>query len=74
MTQIERVRHGGSWARGGKKRQFVVAVVLGAVLAIISWQVGILDGSSNIFGSLQELLQMRVSRVPQVFQVTPGVI
>ena len=54
MTQIERVRHGGSWARGGKKRQFVVALVVGAVLAIISWQVGILDGSSNIFGGLQE--------------------
>ncbi len=65
MTQIERgpepdqtsrvpPRLGDLWARGGKKRQFVFAVAVGAVLAIISWQAGILDGSSNIFGGLQE--------------------
>jgi cytochrome c biogenesis protein CcdA len=65
MTQIERglepdqisgvtPRLGDFWARGGKKRQFVLAVGLGAVLAVISWQAGILDGSSNIFGGLAE--------------------
>ena len=27
----------GDWVRGSKKRQFVLAVALGAVLAIISW-------------------------------------
>ena len=65
MTQIERGPApdqtsrvppwlGDLWARGGKKRQFVFAVALGVVLAIISWQAGILDGSSNIFGGLQE--------------------
>ena len=65
MTHIERgtgadqisgvtPRVGDFWVRGSKKRQFVFAVVLGAVLAIISWQAGVLDGSSNIFGGLAE--------------------
>ena len=56
MTQISEVRprFGDFWTRGSKWRQFVFAVALGAVLAIISWQAGILDGSSNIFGGLAD--------------------
>ena len=64
MTQIERrpepdqisgaTPRFGDWARGSEKRQFVFAVALGAVLAVISWQAGILDGTSNIFGGLAE--------------------
>ncbi len=64
MTQIEKGPEAdqisgvkprlGDWVRGSKKRQFVLAVALGAVLAIISWQAGILDGSSDIFGGLAE--------------------
>ncbi|MFQ5968516.1 MAG: cytochrome c biogenesis protein CcdA [Acidimicrobiia bacterium] len=54
LDQDSRVRPGALWARASKKGQFLFAVAVGAVLAIISWQAGILDGSSNIFGGLQE--------------------
>ena len=36
------------WSRMGKKGQFVAALAAGVVLALVSWQAGVLD--SNIFG------------------------
>lgn len=43
---------GSAWARVGKKGQFVFALAVGAALAIVSWQVGVLDGSTDIFGGV----------------------
>ena len=40
------------WARVGKAGQFVFALAVGVVLALISWQVGVLDGSTDIFGGV----------------------
>ena len=39
-------------AQLGKKGQFVFAFAVGALLAIISWQAGVLDGSTDIFGGV----------------------
>ena len=39
-------------ARLGKKGQFVFALAVGVVLALISWQAGVLD--TNIFGGVQD--------------------
>ena len=36
------------WARMGQRGQFVVALAIGAVLALVSWQAGVLD--TEIFG------------------------
>ena len=36
----------------GKKPQFVFALAVGAALALISWQLGVLDGSTDIFGGV----------------------
>ena len=38
--------------RIGQKGQFLVALTVGAALALISWQAGVLDGSTDIFGGL----------------------
>ena len=35
-----------------KKGQFVLALGVGAALALISWQLGVLDGSTDIFGGV----------------------
>ena len=40
------------WARGGKWSQFTFAAAIGAALALISWQAGVLDGSTDIFGGV----------------------
>ncbi len=40
------------WTRGGPRGQFLFALAVGAVLAIISWQVGVLDGSTDIFAGV----------------------
>ncbi len=40
------------WARGGKCSQFLLAVAIGTALALISWKVGVLDGSTDIFGGI----------------------
>ena len=40
------------WLRGGTWSQFLLAVALGAALALISWQAGLLDNSTNIFGGV----------------------
>ena len=46
-------KQGGSMlAHLGKKGQFVFALAAGAVLALISWQAGVLDGSTDIFGGV----------------------
>ncbi len=52
MTGTIRQQTGSILARGGKEGQFVFALAIGAVLAIISWQAGILDGSTNVFGGV----------------------
>ena len=36
----------------GKKPQFVFALGVGAALALLSWQLGVLDGSTEIFGGI----------------------
>jgi cytochrome c biogenesis protein CcdA len=36
----------------GKRGQFLFALAVGAALAVISWQVGVLDGSTDIFGGV----------------------
>ena len=36
----------------GKRGQFLLALAVGAVLALVSWQVGVLDGSTDIFGGV----------------------
>ena len=41
-------------ARLGKKGQFVFALTTGVVLALISWQAGVLDGSTEIFGGVSD--------------------
>ena len=38
--------------RGGKWGQFTLAVAIGTSLALISWQAGVLDGSTDIFGGV----------------------
>ena len=38
------------WARLGQKAQFLVALAAGAVLALVSWQAGVLD--TQVFGGL----------------------
>ncbi len=38
--------------RLGQKGQFLLALLVGAALALISWQVGVLDGSTNFFGGV----------------------
>jgi cytochrome c-type biogenesis protein len=40
------------WARGGKTGQFLAALAVGAALALISWQAGVLD--TNVFGGVSE--------------------
>ena len=40
------------WARGGKWSQFTLSVSIGTALALISWQAGVLDGSTDIFGGV----------------------
>ncbi len=37
------------WFRLGQNGQFVLALIVGAALALISWRVGVLDVSTNIF-------------------------
>ena len=39
-----------SHGAAGNKPQFVFALAVGAALALISWQLGVLDGSTDIFG------------------------
>ncbi len=41
-------------AQLGKKGQFVFALAVGAVLAFVSWQAGVLDGSTEIFGGVTD--------------------
>ncbi len=43
---------GFPWFRLGQKGQFVLALLVGAGLALISWQLGVLDGSTDIFGGV----------------------
>ena len=43
---------GSLWTHAGQKGQFLFALVVGAALALISWQVGLLDGSTDIFGGV----------------------
>lgn len=43
-------RSGAFWARAGKRGQFLFALAVGAILALISWQAGVLDLDNNIFG------------------------
>jgi len=43
---------GSVLAHLGKKGQFVFALAIGVVLALISWQAGVLDGSTDIFGGV----------------------
>ena len=46
-------RQGGSvLTHLGQKGQFVFSLAAGAALALISWQAGVLDGSTNIFGGV----------------------
>ncbi len=54
MTQVSTITkpRGSVWAHLGKKGQFVFALAVGVVLALISWQAGLLDNSTNIFGGL----------------------
>lgn len=40
------------WVRSGKAGQFLVALAAGAALALVSWQIGVLD--TNIFGGVSE--------------------
>ena len=40
------------WARSGKTGPFLLALIIGGVLAVISWQAGILDGSTDVFGGV----------------------
>ena len=47
-----RGRTGALFARGGKQGQFAFALAVGAALAIISWQAGVLDGSTDIFAGV----------------------
>ncbi|MFQ6030890.1 MAG: hypothetical protein ACE5Q6_25775 [Dehalococcoidia bacterium] len=42
------------WVRGGKWSQFLFFVAVGASLALISWQAGVLDGSTDIFGGVSD--------------------
>lgn len=44
-------RGANAWTHAGKKSQFVVAVAIGAGLALISWQAGILD-TTGLFGGV----------------------
>jgi len=43
---------GSVLAHLGKQGQFVFALAVGVVLALISWQAGVLDGSTDIFGGV----------------------
>ncbi len=54
MTQVSTItkQRGPVWAQLGKKGQFVFALAIGVVLALISWQAGVLDGSTDIFGGV----------------------
>jgi len=45
---------GSVLARLGKKGQFVFALAVGVALALISWQAGVLDGSTAIFGGVSD--------------------
>ena len=40
------------WARGGETGQFLFALAVGAGLALVSWQAGVLD--TNIFGGVSD--------------------
>ncbi|MCH8994006.1 MAG: hypothetical protein IH959_03465, partial [Chloroflexi bacterium] len=40
------------WARMGQSGQFLVALAAGVVLALVSWQAGVLD--TEIFGFVSE--------------------
>ncbi len=40
------------WVRSGKAGQFLAALAAGAALALVSWQVGVLD--TNIFGGVSD--------------------
>ena len=40
------------WGRMGKRGQFGLALAVGAVLALISWRAGLLEGSTDIFGGI----------------------
>ncbi len=42
------------WVRGGKWSQFLLALSVGTALALISWQAGLLDSSTNIFGGVSD--------------------
>ena len=54
MTQVSTItkQMGPVWAHLGKKGQFVLALAVGALLALISWQAGVLDGSTDVFGGV----------------------
>ncbi len=41
-------------AQLGKKGRFVFALAVGAALAFVSWQAGVLDGSTEIFGGVTD--------------------
>ena len=45
---MSHVSHGAA----RKKPQFVLALAAGAALALLSWQLGVLDGSTDIFGGV----------------------
>ena len=52
MTGTIKQQTGTVRARVGKRAQFVLALAIGAALALISWQAGILDGSTDVFGGV----------------------
>ena len=52
MTGTIKQQTGSVRARVGKRAQFVLALAVGAALALISWQAGILDGSTDVFGGV----------------------
>lgn len=45
-------RSASLWAGSGKAGPFLLALTIGGVLAVISWQAGILDDSTNVFGGI----------------------
>ncbi|MCH7835740.1 MAG: hypothetical protein IH864_02635, partial [Chloroflexi bacterium] len=51
VSPIEEPRQ-SLWARWGEKGQFLFALAVGAGLALISWQAGVLD--TNIFGGVSD--------------------
>lgn len=52
LTPLSRARErsGAFRARTGKKGQFLFALAMGAILAIVSWRAGVLDLNNDVFG------------------------